>query len=355
VIQLALRTGIIGTGYGTKVHAPILKAHPDFEVVAVASMRQGRAQEAAALLEIPAAFDNWLEMIQGVELDAVVIASNPAHHMEMTLAALDAGLHVICEKPPALNLSQAKAMMAKAAQVNTVSAMNFEWRYLPERQAIKRILNEGKLGQILHVNWHETWPMWPAIQDRPASWLWRTETGGGMLGAIGSHMIDSLHYWFGPLHQVVAVTENHVPFRPSVSGSEATDADDSFFFTGILRSGGTCTVQFHLSSVATSSRLEVYGTEGTLQLTQSELLFASRQDGVFQPVEKEPLMDASDFPDTIRTYVHPQYTFYTEFAHAVHGETANALPTLSDAAYVQAVIDAIRVSNHRSSVPVQVI
>ncbi|MCL6637804.1 MAG: Gfo/Idh/MocA family oxidoreductase [Alicyclobacillus sp.] len=347
---MTLRVGIIGTGFGARVHAPLLQSHKDFELVAISSVYRGHAHTAAADAGIPRSYDQWQEMLHTESLDVVVVASNPRHHLEMTLAALSKGLHVLCEKPPALNLAEARTMAEAARRSNRIAAMNFEWRYLAERQAIRRLLQERRIGEVLHVHWIEAWPFWPEVQHRPPSWLWESTSGGGQLGALGSHMIDSLVYWLGPIQSIQGDVSVHITARQSEQGDwVACDADDSFCFHGHLVSGPTCTVQLHISSVPVPPRIEFFGTEGHLLWDGTELRLAQRSGsipGQFQPValDRWPAEQLSAFREDLRRFVQPQHCLYTDLARAIAGDTVPSLPTLDQAVHVQAVIDAIRVS-----------
>ncbi len=349
---MTLKVGIIGTGFGARVHAPVLQAHPKFEVAAIAGVHRNNGSKVAAELSIPRGYDDWREMLSKEELDVVVVASNPAHHMEMTLEALSTGRHVLCEKPPALSLSQARAMLDAAQQSGKVAAMNFEWRFLPERQKIKELLQAGAIGDVLHVHWRESWAFWPEIRDRENTWLWQSASGGGFLGAIGSHVIDSLNFWFGSLKWVQGHTEAHVFTRKRGGRLEACDADDSFYFHGEFAGGGTCTVQFALAFAGLPTLIEIYGTEGTLVFDGQELRICRQKNGPFESVELPKQMDAAAFDEKIRGFVHPQWKLYDALADALAGEAVSDLPTLADAAYVQSVMDAVRDSSRMHRLPV---
>jgi predicted dehydrogenase len=346
------QVGIIGTGFGARVHAPLLQAHPQFKVIAIASVHRNNGVRVAEELSIPRGYDDWRDMLQNEALDLVVVASNPAHHMEMTLAALSSGRHVLCEKPPALEYSQARAMLEAARRSGKVAAMNFEWRFLPERQAIKELVQSGAIGELLHVHWRESWPLWPDLRDRENSWLWQTASGGGLLGAIGSHMIDSLHYWFGALKWVQGHTEAHVFARKRGEQWEASDADDSFYFHGEFASGGTCTVQFVLAAAGLPALLEIYGTEATLVFDGQDLRIRRQKNGPFESIELPQKMDASGFAEAIRGYVHPQWKLYDALAATLSGQAVPDLPTFADSVYVQSVMDAIRDSSRMHRLPV---
>lgn len=339
---MPIRTGIIGTGFGATVHAPVLKAHPAYHLVAITSMRPGRAQQAATTHGIPQAYDDWRQMLLDTGLDLVVIATNPGLHVEMVEYALATSHHVLCEKPPALSTMEAAKMTEAARKSGMIAAMNFEWRYLPERQVVGRILNERKLGDILHVNWSEVWPLWPQIRETEASWDWFAEQGGGMLGAVGSHVIDALCHWFGSLRNIQGHTVNHVPRRKSGQEWVYTTAEDSFSFIGRFEDGPTCSVSCTVAAVGRPPLVEIVGTKGTMRIEGHELKLATVPSKQLEPVELQPLMDASAFPKEIQGYVHAQWKLYDDLAKSIAGVDCPDLPTMEDAVRAQTVIDIVR-------------
>lgn len=102
---MSIRAGVIGTGFGAMVHAPVLKVHPAYEFVAIASIRPGRAEQAATAHGISKAYDDWLQMLHENNLDLIVIATKPCLHVEMVERALATSHHVLCEKPLASECS----------------------------------------------------------------------------------------------------------------------------------------------------------------------------------------------------------------------------------------------------------
>src|SRR6266545_8135839 len=112
----AVRVGVIGTGFGANVQVPGFKCVSGVEVVAITSAHLDRAQAVAAQHAIPHAYDDYREMLRDLELDLVSVVSPPYLHHEMTLAALEAGAHVLCEKPFAMDLGEALAMRDAADQ-----------------------------------------------------------------------------------------------------------------------------------------------------------------------------------------------------------------------------------------------
>jgi predicted dehydrogenase len=232
-------------------------------------------------------------------------------------------------------------MALAAVKSGRVAGMNFEWRYLRERQAIERSLRENRLGDIFHVNWSEAWSLWPHIQQDDPSWDWQAEEGGGMLGAIGSHIIDALCHWFGPLVSVKGNTVNHVPKRKRQDNWVTTTADDSFSFLGKFECGATCTVSCTIAAVGRPLQVEIFGSQGTLRLNGHDLAMATSDSKEFRAMNVISTVDVSEFPMDIKPYVHAQWALYNDLAQAIEGVTCDSLPSLDDAVRVQAVMDAI--------------
>lgn len=339
---MPVRVGIIGTGFGATVHAPVLKQHPAYDLVAIASMRPGRAAHMATVHDIPQAYDDWRQMLSDSGLDLVVIATKPSLHAEMMEYALATSHHVLCEKPPALNVTEAERMAKATNERDRVAAVNFEWRYLPERQVVQRIVNEHQLGDVIHVNWSEVWPLWPQIRECDASWHWLAEEGGGMLGAIGSHIIDALCHWFGLFATIQGQVVNHVPRRKRGRDWVATTAEDSFSFIGRFEDGPTCSVSCTVAAVGRPPQVEIIGTKGTLRIDGHELTMATAQTKQFHALQVVSQMDASSFPKEIQGYVYAQWRLYDDLAKAIGGHHCPDLPTMDDAVRVQAAMDTIR-------------
>jgi predicted dehydrogenase len=344
-----LRIGIIGTGFGTVVQAPGFMMHPECEVVALAGVaRPGRAQEQAAKLGIPRAYDTYQAMLANEELDLVSVVSAPSMHYAMTIAAQERRLPVLCEKPMAMDLAQAQAMVDAAERRGLLNAINFEFRHVPARTKMKQLIAEGFLGELVHFNLTYTAGGLAQNLARPIGWLWKEETGGGMLGALGSHIIDMLRWYFGDIRSVAGALTSHVDVR---SGEPAT-ADDTFSFLARLSGKATGVVQY-LSHAhhGFGMRLEVYGTAGTLVLEDPKRLLAGKPG---QSLEEVPLPARFDvpgvaYPESMDARLAPFIVMADNLVQALRGTAAPGpsryLPTFRDGAAVQAVLDAVRRSH----------
>jgi predicted dehydrogenase len=222
------RVGISGTGFGVKAHLPALIAHPRFEVVALAS--PSSAQAIAKERNIPHAFSTAAEMVDGCELDAVVVASPPFAHRDDVLAALDARKHVLCEKPFALNVEEAEEMLAAALDAQTACGLAHEFRFVPQRMAIKELVENGHLAPLREIEITQLGTFLRREGERGRGWWFERERGGGVAGALMSHVIDSANWTVGRAPKSVTGflrTANHE--RHDAHGTFPSTVDDGAF------------------------------------------------------------------------------------------------------------------------------
>src|SRR5262249_7888119 len=134
-----VRVGMIGTSYWADFMLQWLTSHPQAVPAAVCGRNRSRAEEGAAKFGIPRVFTDYREMFAQGNLDAGIIATPDDEHYPMAMAALDAGLHVLGEKPMALDLSQARAMLAKAEAAGVKHMINYSWRFLPHFRHLRQL------------------------------------------------------------------------------------------------------------------------------------------------------------------------------------------------------------------------
>ncbi|MBI4313068.1 MAG: Gfo/Idh/MocA family oxidoreductase [Chloroflexi bacterium] len=264
-----LRVGVIGVGFGASVHIPAFFSE-GATVAAVCARRKERAEKAAADFGVARSFTDYRRMLEMPDLDAVSIVTPPAYHYEMVMAALEAGKHVLCEKPLAMDQRQCREMMAEANRSGRTAMVAHEFRNAPGRAYVKELLAEGYVGQVQTV--HMTLFRGPTERPRPRAIAWGSQAaeGGGFLGALGSHYVDCLRDWVGELSRVCGATFVHDRDRVDAAGRPvAADADEAFSFIASFAKGGWASMT--ASSVAPfgpGALLQVYGTEGMLQTPQ---------------------------------------------------------------------------------------
>ena len=266
------RIGVIGAGFGAQVCVPGLRSE-GWEVAALCSRSAEKVAAIAGAAGIAGTHTDPLELIRRSDISAVAITSPPASHRNLALAALDAGKHVLCEKPFALNAREA-AEMRDAAQRSGLTAMiNHEFRHTPQRAYIKQLLGEGYVGAFQLCTIEMSLDRYVSPQLRPLTWNAYRSEGGGGLGALGSHYVDALRHWFG---EVASVSGRLASFRPDVLDAATgrvvkAETDDTFLFTLGFRSGGIATMSASFAATpARGARIVVMGDRGTLIAEQSE-------------------------------------------------------------------------------------
>lgn len=212
-----LRVGIVGAGgIAQGVHIPnYLKCGSRVEIVALADIQLDRAKEVAATHHIPYVFASVEEMLDKVSLDAVSVCTPNKFHVSVTLAALEAGCHVLCEKPPALCWQEAELMADAAQRAGKILTYGLHYRHFPEVETLKKFIDAGDLGEIyasraIAVR-RRGIPGWGVFTNKELQ-------GGGPLIDIGVHMLDTALYLMGyPLPDTVfAATYQKIGNRQGV-------------------------------------------------------------------------------------------------------------------------------------------
>jgi predicted dehydrogenase len=271
---MTVRVGIIGASFARKAFLPALATIDDATVVAVASRRQESAQAAADAFGVPAAYDDWEAMLAEQSPDLVCIATPTDTHAPMVLAALDAGAHVLCDKPMAMNADESRAMLERAEALSRIHMVDHELRFNPNRRRIRDLIRGGDIGEVKLVNIVNV----SSSMGDPASralgdWWSLAERGGGRLGANGSHQIDLIRFWLGDVAAVSGEVATLVPDRIDRESGQAwtATADDTVRFT--LRMTNGAMVNVLITGAARhglSNNSQIFGSEGTILLSDAD-------------------------------------------------------------------------------------
>jgi predicted dehydrogenase len=283
-----LRVGIIGAGLARSTQVPAFQACSGVEVVSIASAHLEHAEQAARELGIPRATQDWREVVRDPSVELVSIVTPPHLHREMAVAAVHAGKAVLCEKPTALEASEAEVMWRAAEQRGVMALLDHQLRFLPSRQRMREIIQAGELGTIQHARVRYRSDN-RAAPGRP--WDWRSDVarGGGLLGTLGSHAVDALRFLLGrePL-EVLGVLATHIPTRVDSQTGEARVVTSDDEVQALLSFGGGLTAAVSLSAVEPGEPLhvvEVFGSRGGLRVEGLELLRAEVSGRKWEPVE----------------------------------------------------------------------
>lgn len=190
-----LRAGIVGTGFIGPVHLEALR-RLGVPVVAVCDLPE-RAEAAAAKHGIPRVFSDYHQMLQSPDVDVVHITAPNRFHFEMSLAALEAGKHCICEKPLAMNTRETTQIVKRAQKAGTVFAVNYNVRFYPAVLQLRQLVARGELGEIIHVNgsYMQDW----LFKDTDYNWRLLPNEGGKLraVADIGTHWMDTVSFALG--------------------------------------------------------------------------------------------------------------------------------------------------------------
>lgn len=203
VVLRTLRCGLVGTGGAAGFHARSVAAHPGVELVAVTDHDRRKADEFAAAWGHPVAYDTLDELLEGAELDVLLICTPPGAHEKQALAAFAAGVHVIVEKPPAASLVELDEMRAAATIARRELAVVFQQRTGTAAAHYRGLLQSGALGRPLIAVCQTLWYRDRDYYAVPWRGKWDTEGGGTTLGH-GIHQIDLLAYLLGDWSSVRA-------------------------------------------------------------------------------------------------------------------------------------------------------
>jgi len=351
-----VRIGIIGVGFGTRAHIPAYQSE-GLDVVAVCASHQERAQDAADRFGIPNAFADYHEMLRMDGLDAVTVAGpRPLHHA-MTKAVLEAGKHVICEKPFTTTLEDAHELWRLAEDAGVTAMIAHEFRFSPARARVKELIDEGYVGPLRTVIVNLA--RGEADKTGPGPWNPKgdaAEDGGGLLWSQGSHYIDGLRHWFGEINRVsgqVFTVDGERSVEGSTKTTQAT-ADDVFQATLGFADGGTAIMTMHYAApFGEGARIEIYGDDGTLVTPQPNAsspnppphptLFGARVgEG---PLAELPIPERLDpYDDKGHDGLMPMRWLAKAFVRGI-ADGVSPAPSFYDAYRLQQVMHAIRDSS----------
>ena len=345
--------GIVGAGFARTTQIPGFQNCKGARVVAIASRRRERAEQVAQEFGIEHVANDWQELVSRDDVDLVSIVTPPSTHMEITLAALEHGKAVLCEKPMAMDAAEAKRMTDRAREAGVLALIDHELRFLSSRRRMRAMVHNGEIGTVRHCNY----VFRSDYRGVLGNWDWWSDAamGGGTLGAIGSHAIDSFRWLLdAEVSEVSCVLSTHVAERPDKTRGtmRPVTSDDTVrmmlrFAESPLTKGATGAASLSVvESGKLQNQLEVYGSSGALMVEEAGALWHSPAgSGDWRPV------DVSQDPVAPGMREGSWSRGFTVFSAAIvealrNGQTTVAgAATFADGYRAQLVLDAARRSN----------
>ncbi len=306
-----LNIGLIGAGFMGKAHTVAYSNMPKFFWPApampvfktICDIVPEIAEESKERFSFEKSCTDWRDIVNDPEIDVVSVCTPNNSHAEISIAALKANKHVICEKPIASTTKDAKAMADAAEEVkskNIISMCAYQYRRVPAIVLAKKFIEEGSIGEILNVRatYLQSWCADPAS---PLSWRFQKDiAGAGTLGDIATHVIDISQYLAGDIAEVVSSVKTYIDERPVQEGgvdllgtvklgSDAkkapVDVDDENSFLVKFKSGAVGSIEATRNAWGRNNfiTVEVHGTEGSIffnyeRLNELQVCFAKDAD-----------------------------------------------------------------------------
>jgi predicted dehydrogenase len=262
-----VRFGIIGSGgIARGAHIPQLQSHGKADIVWCADVDEGTARGAAERAGGARWGTDYVKLLREQPVDAVTIGTPHNTHHAAVLAALEAGVHVCCEKPLAMSVAEAQEMHDIAKAKGVITFVPFSYWFVPAARLLKELIDGGHLGQILHVTGY--YVQGNALTPDPVL-AWRFQkaiAGSGALGDLGSHLISLTYLWAGPISRLTAQMKTYVHERriPSTDQMGPVDVDDDVQLIGELAGGGMVNLSASRTYTGRGNyqRVEVSGRDG---------------------------------------------------------------------------------------------
>lgn len=380
-----LRVAMIGYGFMGAAHSQAWRTAPrvfDLPKAIEMTVIVGRNADAVAASADKWGWresaTDWREVIARDDIDIVDIVTPGHSHDEIAIAALEAGKHVLCEKPLANTVDDAERMVHAAEASSAIAMLGFTYRRVPALTRARDLIAEGRIGTVQQVRaaYRQDWLVDP---QAPLSWrLKKDEAGAGALGDIGGHAIDLVQFLTGQtVNRISGVIETIVSERPvetervgiaGVGGDEYGEVtvDDLALFTGRLSGGALAS--FEATRFATGRKneltVEISGSEGAISFNLEDMNVLHVYDRTVEDVDQgftrvvvtepgHPYLEGWWPAGHMLGYEHAFSHQVKDLVEAIDAGTAPA-PTFADGAQVQRVIAAVEASSAQDARWVQV-
>lgn len=312
-----LKVGVVGAGgifqWG---HSSTLTSHPELELYAICDIVQSKAEAAAKQHGIPNVYSDYRDMLANAEIDIVDICTPNLYHSEIAIAALEAGKHVFCEKPDAVNPAEALRMKEAAEQSGKVMMVMRNNRFRPASQYIKSYIEKGHMGEI--YTGRTGWIRRRGIPGKGGWFTTKELSGGGPLIDLGVHFIDLSMWFMGNPRPVSVVGCTYTKFADndvadsvhSIFGEKAADEgtfDVEDLAIGFIRFDNGASLQIEFSWASNieeeANFVELRGTKSGLTFRNGELKLFGESDGTLTDTKPHIGADTGGHGENLKHFV----------------------------------------------------
>lgn len=308
--QETLRVGVVGAGTNTRTqHIPKLKAIPGVELVSVCNRSRASSQRVADEFGIPTVYDHWHELVDSTDTNAIVIGTWPYMHCQLTVAALEAGKHVLCEARMAMDASEARFMLETSrAYPHLVAQIVPSPMTLRVDKTIKRLLAEGAIGNVLAIEVRGGGSF--LDPGSPLHWRQNFDLSGFNILSMGI-WYEALLRWVGEATSVTALGKTFVKTRKDENGVlQAVRIPEHVDVIADMACGAQLHIQVSsVTGLAGPAEVFLFGSEGTLRYSGNKLFLGKKGGSKLEEV-------------TIRPEEAGGWRVEEEFVNAIRGKEA---------------------------------
>lgn len=315
-----LRHAIVGVG------AAVLGMHrsafslPAFQLVGVTDVNAAAAEARAEELGCPA-YPDVANLIEQARPDVVVIMTPHPFHAELAIQALEAGCHVLCEKPMAVHAGEADAMIAAAERTGKLLAVSLQFRHRPEIVAAKQLLDEGRLGELQRVDVVACWTRAERYyRQTPWRGTWQNE-GGGVLMNQAPHNLDLACHLAGPPSRVVAWTRTRL---------QPIQAEDTAHAMLAWENGALGSLHVSTAEAELGDRIEVLGTGGHMVIQMGRLDVELFEPDLRQHIRETDVLWSSPAVTPLPVSLPPGAADHAAVYRDLHAAILDGTPLMSD-------------------------
>lgn len=264
-----IHVGVVGTSWwADAMHLPALASHPNVQTIAICGRNRETAEAIAKTWNIPQVYSEYEEMIEKANLDAIIISTPNDSHYPIAMKAIEKRIHVLCEKPIALNYNDALRMAQFANEQGIKHLVPFTYRFMPTARYTKELIESGYIGKPYHLNMR-----YYTGYARNGDYMWRFDVekaGSGIIGDLGSHFLYIAEWLYGEIKAITCRLGHIVPREKTAPNGEQYDiADDVCIVTLEFANGAMgvihCTaVCYEDTPFGQTHHMEFHGSEGTI-------------------------------------------------------------------------------------------